>query len=410
MTGGLPFAESVPSAWRIVPFGRVVDRVQEIGQPDARPLSVFLDQGVVPRDSRSDNFNRLGADLARYLVVKKGDIVFNKLRTWQGGLGVSAFDGIVSPAYFVCRPLPSIEPRYLHYVLRSHLYLEELTRVSKWMPPSQFDISWTDLRSINVAVPSRDTQQSISDRLDRETARINALIAAKRRMVELLEEKEYAELSRLVVPEGCQLAHLRYFATIQGGLTVDATRDPGADPVTSPYLRVANVQAGRLDLDDVAEITVPRSLAMRSTLRPKDVLMTEGGDIDKLGRGTVWEGALYGCLHQNHIFAVRPDPLRLDSWYLALLTQSAHARAYFERTGVQSTNLASTSSSKILDFPIPVIPLAAQREMVSEWKQLSAPRSSMRRILMDQMLLLKERHEAVIAAAVTGQFDIPEAA
>ena len=97
-----------------MPFGRVVERSQESGAPDACLLSVFLDQGVVPRDSREDNFNRLGADLAKYLIVRKGDIVFNKLRTWQGGLGVSNYDGIVSPAYFVCRPRSISEPKYLH--------------------------------------------------------------------------------------------------------------------------------------------------------------------------------------------------------------------------------------------------------------------------------------------------------
>jgi hypothetical protein len=115
-------------------------------------------------------------------------------------------------------------------------------------------------------------------------------------------------------------------------------------------------------------------------------------------------------LHQNHIFAVRPDPRHLDSWYLALLTQSSHARAYFESTGVQSTNLASTSSSKILDLPIPVLPVEVQREIVAQWKQKAALNSRMRSALTSQMLLLQERRQALITAAVTGQLDVPETA
>ena len=129
---------SWPTAWSRLPFGRLVDRSRESGMPDLEPLSVFLDEGVVPRVSREDNYNRLGADLSSYLVVRQGDVVFNKLRTWQGGIGVSAHQGIVSPAYFVCRPRSGVIPRFLHYVLRSDVYLQELTRISKWMPPAQF--------------------------------------------------------------------------------------------------------------------------------------------------------------------------------------------------------------------------------------------------------------------------------
>lgn len=82
---------------------------------------------------------------------------------------------------------------------------------------------------------------------------------------------------------------------------------------------------------------------LRLDFCPGDVLMTEGGDLDKLGRGTVWRGEIEECLHQNHVFAVRPVKERLDSRYLSLLTRSSLARRYFEGTGVKTTNLASTS-------------------------------------------------------------------
>lgn len=88
--------------------------------------------------------------------------------------------------------------------------------------------------------------------------------------------------------------------------------------------------------------------------------MTEGGDLDKLGRGTVWQGELDRCLHQNHIFAVRPDAQRLSGRFLAYVTQSLYGRHYFESTGTRTTNLASTNSSKIKSFPLPLPPLDEQ--------------------------------------------------
>lgn len=115
--------------WELTRFGHIVERRKDVGSADLEPLSVFLD-GVYRRADRLDaNHNRLGDDLGRYLKVRRGDLVFNKLRTWQGGFGHSPHDGIVSPAYFVCRP-NTAEPRYLDYLLHSAPYLQELTRLS----------------------------------------------------------------------------------------------------------------------------------------------------------------------------------------------------------------------------------------------------------------------------------------
>lgn len=160
------------------------------------------------------------------------------------------------------------------------------------------------------------------------------------------------------------LVRLGYLASIQSGITVDGKRSESSDDVTLPYLRVANVQDGHLDLGAISEIRVPRSLARSATLKSGDVLMTEGGDLDKLGRGTVWSDEIENCLHQNHVFAVRPDPGKLLPDYLALVTQSSYARAYFESTGTKTTNLASTSSGKIRDFRVPLPALDDQQRII----------------------------------------------
>jgi type I restriction enzyme, S subunit len=94
---GILASIQVRGGWTWIPLRRAAKRSKEHDAPGLPPLSVFLDVGVVPRSERADNFNVLGEDLAKYLVVRPGDIVFNKLRTWQGGLGVSRYTGIVVP-------------------------------------------------------------------------------------------------------------------------------------------------------------------------------------------------------------------------------------------------------------------------------------------------------------------------
>ena len=130
--------------------------------------------------------------------------------------------------------------------------------------------------------------------------------------------------------------------------------------------------------------------------------MTEGGDLDKLGRGTVWNDEIANCLHQNHVFAVRPNPELLASEYLALMTRTSYARAYFESTGTKTTNLASTSSSKIRDFRIPLVSLDDQLDAVQETNAWLTEIANIQQVLTKQWSLLAERRQALITAAVTG--------
>jgi len=148
------------------------------------------------------------------------------------------------------------------------------------------------------------------------------------------------------------------------------------DAITVPYLRVANVQDGRLVLNEVKTITIRKSELPRFALLPGDVVLTEGGDLDKLGRGFIWNGEVPECVHQNHIFAVRPDRSRLlSSEFLAYLTQSLYGKRYFLSVAHKTTNLACINTSKLKAFPI-LMPLAdEQSEIVSTLRLLDRRRS-----------------------------------
>lgn len=120
------------------------------------------------------------------------------------------------------------------------------------------------------------------------------------------------------------------------------------------------MQDGYIDLSDVAEIEVlPHEIPVFS-LQKGDVLMNEGGDADKLGRGAVWDGSIDPCLHQNHVFAVRCFGVA-PAW-LSTVTDSDYAKAYFESRAKQSTNLASISATNLKELPVPIPPDKEQDE------------------------------------------------
>jgi type I restriction enzyme S subunit len=201
------------------------------------------------------------------------------------------------------------------------------------------------------------------------------------------------------IPVDWAYARLEEVATIQTGLSKSDQR--AGQTVKMPYLRVANVQDGHFDLSDVKQIAVPANAVERFLVRKGDVLLTEGGDSDKLGRGAVWDGQIGRCVHQNHIFVVRPKTGVLDAEFLAYQTQGSAGRAYFRSCSKQSTNLASINSGQLRRFPAILPAIAEQRKIaaiISTWddgleklSSLVATKELRKRAFMQQLLLGKKR-------------------
>jgi hypothetical protein len=130
------------------------------------------------------------------------------------------------------------------------------------------------------------------------------------------------------------------------------------------YLRVANVQSGYLDLSEMKTVTIRAREKERYLLQKGDIVLTEGGDFDKLGRGFIWKGAVEDCIHQNHIFAVRVNRSRLLPEFFAHLSQSPYGKAYFLSVAHKTTNLACINTTKLKGFPILIPPKAEQEKIV----------------------------------------------
>jgi type I restriction enzyme S subunit len=166
------------------------------------------------------------------------------------------------------------------------------------------------------------------------------------------------------IPTSWAWTTLGEIAEVVGGVTKDTKKqsDPGLPEV--PYLRVANVQRGYLDLREITKIRVPESTLTKLRLLPGDVLLNEGGDRDKLGRGWFWSGQISNCIHQNHVFRARLSERaalpRFLAWYI-----NDPARQWFDQHAAQSVNLASISLSTIKQLPVPLPPLDEQNRIVA---------------------------------------------
>ena len=396
MTQGALTEINAPDDWGWERLWSAAPRVQLVGQPDAEPLSVFLQAGVVPRSSRRDNHNQLGEDLSKYQVVRPGDLVFNKLRTWQGGLGVSNHHGIVSPAYFVCHPRTDWHPHYLHYLLLSNPYLAELTRLSKFMPPSQFDIPWEMLRTLPLLHPPLDEQRRIADFLDAETARIDQLMNGQLRMLDLLEERANARIleligrSLLAKKDGSPTVPLRRVIkklnrpTIPTDEIVTAFRDG----------QVTSRNARRSEGYTNAASTEPQGQGIEIgdiVIHGLDGFAGAIGDSEALGNGSSVYHVCRPMDGGNSAFYGRLLRLLALDDYLALFGASARERA------VDFRNWQIFGHA-----PIPQIEPAAQHEIGHLITKIRPLREEVRRFNEH----LAERRQALITAAVTGGISV----
>lgn len=406
MIAGLVEGLHVPRRWGRVPLGRLASRQRACGRPDLQPLSVFLERGVVPRADLADqNHNRLGADLGAYLVVEPGDLVFNKLRTWQGGLGHSRHLGIVSPAYFVLRPAAS-EPRFLDYLLHSTPYLQELTRRSKWMPPSQFDIGWEELRALPILDPPLETQRRIADYLDDETSRIDGLIAAKQRMIHLAGLRMTADLNSSLECAGDRRAPLRRFVTsLTQGTSGQAGSTP-AGPEDWGILKLSAVKSGRFH--EAENKVVGPSFPIDPELRPVvgDLLVTRSNTPDYVGDTCAVRTETGQVLLPDLIYRIRLDE-RLNVAFASMALRTTSARLQLSSTARgTSQSMVKLRGEDILNVLVPVPSAADQQSIVASHDLVIAEVEALTGTLSHQISLLKERRQALITAAVTGGIEV----
>lgn len=273
-------------------------------------------------------------------------------------------------------------------------------------------------------LPVKSEQELIANFLDKQTARIDALIAEKERLVESLRAFQFSHSSNLMtrglnastafkkstypelveLPSHWKVKRLKVLGEVRSGVAKGKDLGERAT-VLLPYLRVANVQDGYVDLTEVSEIEVPESEATRYLLRKGDVLMNEGGDNDKLGRGAVWQGRIEPCIHQNHVFAVRLHDTSLAEW-VSRFTSTDAARTYFFLRSKQSTNLASINQSNVRELPIPMPPEAERTAILAELDRSAKATTDLIDHAVEHITRLREYRSSLISAAVTGQLDV----
>lgn len=300
---------------------------------------------------------------------------------------------------------------YLYY------YLPGILKIINNATPSVTvkHLSANTLRKTQIPLPPLAEQQRIVDRIESLFAKLDEAKEKAQAVVDSFETRKAAILHKAftgeltakwreehdVGMESWEKHLLSTVSSLQTGL-MKGKKYTGKT-VELPYLRVANVQDGFLRLDEIKKIDVEENAISRYSLAVGDVLFTEGGDFDKLGRGTVWEGQIKNCLHQNHIFVVRPNPEVLNPYFLSYQAGSRYGKAYFLSCSKQTTNLASINSTQLKNFPV-LIPSMMEQEVIIRLLDSSLEKEQQTKNIaesvLDQIDLMKK---SILARAFRGE-------
>ena len=384
---GIEWIGEIPNDWKI---GRTkncyVNHKDIVGgaADDYERLALTLN-GVIKRP-KDDSTGLQPEAFNGYQILREHELVFKLIdlaNIATSRVGYSPYLGLVSPAYIVLHPYEEDESKYGVYYFLSMWQREIFNHMGDDGVRSSLNAG--DLLNIPYPIIPIEDRERIVSFLDVECSRIDSVIEQTRTSIEEYKKLKQAVITQAVtkgirpnrqtkdsgvkwigyIPVDWNRVKLKYYSTIRSGITLGKVYPTGTELFEYPYLRVANVQGSHTDLSDVAVIKVTKEEAIKYRLQSGELLMTEGGDRDKLGRGSVWHAEIDPCLHQNHVFALHTNEDRLLAEYLSYITDSYVGRDYFDVTANQSVHLASTNSTTIMNFMIPFPSIEEQKEIVA---------------------------------------------
>ncbi|MBN2005586.1 MAG: restriction endonuclease subunit S [Anaerolineae bacterium] len=405
----------LPEGWRTKKLGSVCTTTSG-GTPSRKKPAYF--QGSIPWvksgelndgaiTATEENITEEAIKDSSAKIFPQGTLLIAMYGATVGKLGILDVDAATNQAVCAIFPPQEISRDFLFWYLLS--IRTDLVDIS--FGGAQPNISQTVIKNIDLPIPYPDDPARSLAEQQRIVARLETALGEVREMRELQSQIE-VDVGRLMdaaVQEVFDRPNPRWktvllsdSAFIQTG-TAKGRRFGNRETVELPYLRVANVQAGHLDLREIKTLPIAADEIERYRLQPGDLLLTEGGDHDKLGRGAVWEGQIDTCIHQNHIFAVRFDPEQVIPKFAEYQMQSWYARNYFLRVAKKTTNLATINKTKLGNFPLRYPPLSEQRAIVAHLAAAEAEVGVIQQAQLKNAALVEQLEQSILAQAFRGE-------
>lgn len=421
---GIEWIGEIPKDWEVAKIKYHLKRNEPKNPGNTIVLSVYRDYGVVPKDSRNDNHNVTSEDTSKYKYVKKGQLVINKMKAWQGSLAVSNYDGIVSPAYFIYDFInEKYNSLYFHYLVRS-CYKDEFKRISGGIREGQWDLSPEAFANTLVLLPSLVAQQHIVDFLDTQCSEIDATAEDIQKEISLLEDYKKSVITEAVtkglnpnvemkdsgiewigeIPKHWKVIKTKYVADISIGLVTTMTANYVDNLDDGVYL----IRNGDIRLNKISKekmVYISRKFVEQNSSRQlleNDIVTVHTGYI---GTSAIIRDDFIGSVGFATIQS-RPNLNIINERYLCWFYNSSFfiKQCMLHNTGDGRQNL---NLYDFVNFYVYQPPLAEQQQIAD---YLDTKCSEIDTLIADkkrQLDILADYKKSLIYEYVTGKKEVP---
>ncbi|MDX8411020.1 MAG: hypothetical protein R8K46_03980 [Mariprofundaceae bacterium] len=413
---GVEWLGEMPEHWGMRKLRCILSNVTERNRPDLPLLSVVREKGIVLRDvsSKDGNHNFIPEDLTNYKVVRAGQFAMNKMKAWQGSYGVSRYDGIVSPAYFIFN-VAHVLGDFFHTATRSLAYVPFFTQASDGVRIGQWDLSQARMREITFSTPPILEQAAIVRFLDYADRRIRRYIRAKQKLIGLLEEQKQAIIHRAVtrgldpdlrlkptgiewlgdVPEHWEVLRTRYLFW-----EVDQRSTTGQETHLSMSQRLGLVPS------EMVERTLTSESYVGGKLCEKDDLVLNRL---KAHLGVFALATQAGVISPDYSVFRKKRPLKVSYLERVLRSPACRRELRIRAKGIVE-GFWRLYTDDFYDIRLPVPPVGEQEEIIKTVDQAAGDINTTIDRARREIELLQEYRTRLIADVVTGKLDVREAA
>jgi len=424
---GLDWLPRLPRRWKLARNGHLFFQRRQTGYPDLPILSVSLHSGVELRDMDGDGRKQQMSDRSGYQRSKSGDIVYNMMRMWQGAVGVTPADGLVSPAYVVAVPRPEVNPFFFAHLFRTPAYKRESAKYSRGIVDDRNRLYWEDFKQMPVVLPPRPEQDAIVAYLDRKLEAVDRYLRVKEREIALLEERKRALIHRAVtrgldpdpklkpsgipwlpeIPVGWDcMKFRRIIRAIEQGWSPVASNDDASEDRWA-VITLSAIKRGKFI--DTEHKTLPKNLspAPRLQIQASDFLISRGNTRELVGDVCIVEDTRPRLILNDLTYRITFEDKRIDRTFIAFLLLSSFGREQIQNDARGSNEtMVKVSQGHIKGWDILIPPLTEQNEivnLVTEETDSITTTITRARLQIDRM---QEYRTALIAEAVTGKLGI----
>jgi len=421
---GVDWLPIIPKEWKILPNRSIfTERIKKNNNSSEELLSVTIKEGVIPQKdflSNSSKKDSSNEDKSNYKLVKEGDLAYNKMRMWQGAIGASKYQGIVSPAYIVLKPRNGINSWYYHFLFRTPMYTKESRRFSYGICDDQLSLRYYDFKLMTSPIPSPNEQKFIIDFINTKTNQISKYIELKQSLINLLEEQKKAIINQAItrglghnaklkpsglkwlgnIPRHWNLVKIAHLTTkITNGYvgpTRDIMREYGV-----PYIQGIHIKNNSIVFTPNGPYYVSKQWSnehSKSILKKDDVLVVQTGSIGEVG--IVSEESDGANCHALIILRMNPK-LGIGKYLLyTLSSRFGYDSLFFIKTGDILFHLNCT---KIRNVFLPNPPVNEQKEIVEYIEKTIKPiKNTIKQIQYINNICL-EYQTKLISDVVTGK-------